>query len=268
MRLKCYNENVENKNILRRQNIYAFRKKGFARLKGVESDMLGFIPEAIKRNAYITGGIVILVLVGVLYVITRGRDSFVLSGDYVIYLADSDAGILHAVQDADLPAEEAEALLPAREEPPAIMIVHVVGEVNAPGVIRLYEGARIDDAIEQAGGATDYADLSLINLAALVRDAMQITVPAFGEDAVIMYEEPLIAGDFAPASGGSSGGLVNINTATFAELQNLPGIGPTIAQNIIDFREAHGGFSNVEELINVSRIGQVTMDRLRTLVVV
>ena len=150
------------------------------------------------------------------------------------------------------------------EYEPTLIIVHIVGAVNYPGVFEVPEGSRIDDVVRLAGGHTEEADLTLINLAAFVHDAMQIIVPKFGEE---VFETTTTTD---PSSGVTppSNGLVNINTATSAELQTLPNIGPSIAENIINFREMHGRFSSVDELINVSRIGTATMERLRPLITV
>jgi competence protein ComEA len=146
------------------------------------------------------------------------------------------------------------------ENQPTLLVVHVVGAVYKPGVFELPEGARINDAVRLAGGYTHEADLTRINLAAFVYDAMQIIMPVIGEE--------LIPPPAPATSGGTASGLVNINTANATELQTLPGIGTTIAGNIINFRETHGRFSCVEELIHVNRIGIATLNNIRPLVTV
>ena len=211
--------------------------------------MLSYHPiiEFIKSHIYILLSMVCIVVIGALYIIMGRSGGQVVSGDYVIYSAVEHG---HADDIPDTPIQEE----------PAIIIVHIVGEVNSPGIVQLPEGSRIIDALQLVGGETEYADLSQVNLAAFVQDAMQIRIPAIGEEvgtAIIPGQVP-----------GATDGLININTATAEELQRLSGVGPVLAQNIIDFRETHGGFSSVDELINVPRIGAVTLERLRPLVTV
>jgi competence protein ComEA len=130
--------------------------------------------------------------------------------------------------------------------------------VNAPGVFTLDAGARVNDALYLAGGATAYADLTRVNLAAILSDEMQIIIPAEGEDLP----------QAAAQSGITSDGRVNINHANATELQTLSGIGQVRAQSIIDFRETHGSFASVDELIHISGIGAITLENLRPFVTV
>ena len=152
---------------------------------------------------------------------------------------------------------------------PTDIVVHVTGAVNSPGNVTLSDGSRVLDAIKLAGGTRDDADETRINMAAFLRDAMQIIVPYTGQeiDNVFVFSGGQNAGNAQGStqnqSGGTSSGLININTATAAELQTLSGVGPAVAQRIIDFREAHGYFSSVEELTLVSGIGDATLERLR-----
>lgn len=131
------------------------------------------------------------------------------------------------------------------------LLVHVAGEVRTPGVVRLVEGARVIDAIEAAGGATQDAVLGSVNLAAEVRDGGQIVVPSRHGSV-----GPLPAGD----------GLVTINTATASELEALPGVGPVLAGRIVAHREESGAFATAEDLLDVSGIGEAILDRLRPFV--
>jgi competence protein ComEA len=145
----------------------------------------------------------------------------------------------------------------------ARLLVHVAGRVGDPGVVELPAGARVGDAVTAAGGADDDADLSAVNLARPVGDGEQVYVPAVGE------EPPPPAGGAvgsgaAPepdggSAGGSAGGTVDLNTATLAELQTLPGVGPVLAQRILDWRTEHGSFASVDELNEVSGIGDATL---------
>jgi len=130
--------------------------------------------------------------------------------------------------------------------------VHVAGAVARPGVYRLAEGSRVDDAVRRAGGARARADLTLVNLAQELEDGRQIVVPVRLSAAAAGGSDPA-----APA------GPINLNTATLEQLDTLDGIGPTTAQSILDFRESNGGFSDVEQLDQVPGIGEVTMAALR-----
>lgn len=135
--------------------------------------------------------------------------------------------------------------------------VHVVGQVRRPGMVTLDAGARVADAIEEVGGATRRADLDGVNLARLLVDGEQVVVPKPGET-------PPAAGapaGGAPSAGGAPAGTpaagapVNLNTADLATLETLPGVGPVLAQRILDWRTEHGRFTAVEELGEVSGIG-------------
>ncbi|MBC7247844.1 MAG: helix-hairpin-helix domain-containing protein [Actinobacteria bacterium] len=138
---------------------------------------------------------------------------------------------------------------------PRVLTVHVAGAVARPGVVRLQEGARVLDAVEGAGGPLPEADLDALNLAQPVQDGQKISVPRKGEN-----------GGSTQGEGGKSSGKVNINTADADELEKLPGIGPTLAERIVSYRENNGGFRSVEDLKKVSGIGEKKFAELRDLV--
>lgn len=138
------------------------------------------------------------------------------------------------------------------------LYVHVGGAVQRPGLYRLSDGARVDDAVRAAGGMLEDADLDALNLAARVKDGDKVLVPSRSGTA-----EGSDGGPPNASGGATQGGLVNLNTATIADLETLPGIGPAIAQRIIDFRESNGGFRKVEDLLEVSGIGPKTFEELR-----
>ena len=136
--------------------------------------------------------------------------------------------------------------------------VHVAGAVEHPGVYRLRRGERVDDAVRRAGGPARRADLSAVNLAAVVEDGRQVLVPTRAP-----------AGS-APGttSPGAAPAKVNLNTATPEQLDTLAGVGPATAAKILAFREQHGGFGSVDELGDVPGIGEVRLEALRDLVTV
>ena len=146
----------------------------------------------------------------------------------------------------------------------ARLVVDVVGAVRRPGVYRLRAGARVEDAVARAGGATGKADLAGVNLAAPVADGEQVFVPARLPAAVA-------AAQGAPAAGAGSGaapaGPIQLSVATAEQLDSLPGIGPVTAQKIVDYRTAHGPFRSVDDLDAVPGIGPSRVDQLRALVV-
>lgn len=134
------------------------------------------------------------------------------------------------------------------------VLVHVVGQVARPGVVSIPDGGRVLDAIAAAGGALSSADLSRVNLARLVVDGEQIQVPAPGE--------ALSAPPGPGPAGGTGGQIVDLNTADLAALDALPGVGPVLAQRILDWRREHGRFSAVQELGEVSGIGERLLAQL------
>lgn len=153
----------------------------------------------------------------------------------------------------------------------AEIAVHVTGEVKKQGLIYLKEGSRVADAIEKAGGETENADLSQINLAFVLQDGQKIYVPNKNEK-ISQY----ITGNSGnngteennTSNSNKEDSKVNINTANQSELDSLPGIGPSIAQKIIDYREENGNFKNIEELQNVKGIGDAKYEEIKDRVTV
>jgi competence protein ComEA len=137
--------------------------------------------------------------------------------------------------------------------------VYITGLVKSPGVYIMKEGDRIDDAIKLAGGVIEGADLSNINLAEKVKDEQMIKVTKIGEN----------PGNQSSNTGNSSvniagnNGKININTASKEQLDSLPGIGAITAQKIIDFREQHGKFQKIDDIMNVPRIGQKLFEQIK-----
>ncbi|MBO1738318.1 ComEA family DNA-binding protein [Leifsonia sp. TF02-11] len=143
------------------------------------------------------------------------------------------------------------------------LYVHVSGAVARPGLIRVASGSRVVDAVDAAGGFAETADPAGVNLARFVRDGEQLRVPALGEVAAVVDGATGEAG-----AGGAVGGLVDLNRATTTQLETLPRIGPALAQRIIEWREAHGGFSAVTDLRSVSGVGEKLFDALKDRVTV
>ncbi len=138
---------------------------------------------------------------------------------------------------------------------PAPLRVHVAGAVRQPGIVLLPAEAIQADAIAAAGGALPAADLDALNLAAPVEDGQRIVVPARGM---------IVATDAGPAA--MVGGLLDLNLASAVDLEQLPGIGPSLAAAIISYRERNGPFRSVEDLLNIPGIGPTRLSQLRELV--
>lgn len=155
-------------------------------------------------------------------------------------------------------------LWPVDRDPPRIEIaparttagsitVHVSGSVASPGLVHLAAGSRVADAVVAAGGALPGADLTALNLAAPISDGQQLVVPVL-----------------SPTGGPavSSDGRVRINTADAAALEGLPGVGPVLAERIVSYRDSHGPFATVEDLLDVPGIGEAKLAAMRDAVIV
>ena len=152
---------------------------------------------------------------------------------------------------------EPPALVQAEAPAAAKLVVHVAGAVRQPGLYELADGSRVSDAVARAGGATAKADTAAVNLAAPLADGIQVLIPS-------RVAGP--AGAAAAAAEGAPGRRVSLSSATLAELDALPGVGPVTAQKILDHRAQHGGFSSVDDLDAISGIGPARIEQLRELV--
>jgi competence protein ComEA len=161
-----------------------------------------------------------------------------------------------AVEPASAPAAPAVRLEP---RPAGTALVHVAGAVRSPGVYRLREGERIQDAVRRAGGARTGADLNAINLAAKVADGQQVVVPRRGAVAAAASAAPGGAG----GAGGPPAAPVSLNTATAEQLDTLDGVGPATAAKILEYRRQHGGFRSVDDLGEIPGIGPKRLAALR-----
>ena len=164
------------------------------------------------------------------------------------------------VATATAPVAATAAGATASPSPGVVMLVDVAGWVHRPGVYEFAGGARVIDAIEAAGGARPGAQLESLNLAAPLVDGTQILVVRQGQEA------PAPVG--GSGGGAVAGGLVNVNTASATELEVLPGIGEVIAQAIVDHRTENGPFTSVDQLLDVTGIGDATLEDIRELVTV
>ena len=151
------------------------------------------------------------------------------------------------------------------EDEEELVIVHVTGEVKKPGVVRVKEGSRVEDIVKAAGGLTENADISNINLAYVVEDGTKIRIPSTDDEkqeeyitqsigeGIIMQEE----------SNNSNNTIININTANETELEELPGIGASIAEKIIEYRNKNGKFKSIEDIKNVTGIGDSKFEKIK-----
>jgi competence protein ComEA len=141
--------------------------------------------------------------------------------------------------------------------PASSIIIHVVGQVNRPGIVELSEGARVVDAIESAGGVTPAAQVDALNLARILVDGEQVYVPHLDEEVVPV----------PGSSAASTTGPISLSRADQATLETLPGVGPALAGRIIDWRTQNGPFRSVSDLLAVSGIGPATLERFSHLVI-
>ena len=145
----------------------------------------------------------------------------------------------------------------------AEVYVDVDGAVVSPGVYRLKEGARVSQAIDAAGGLSAEADVTGLNRASKVADGQKIYVPKVGEQQAVTAGGGADGGAVVTSGANDAAGLVNINTASSAELQTLSGIGPSVAQSIIDERTKNGPFASVDDLMRVSGIGEKKLAKIK-----
>jgi len=159
--------------------------------------------------------------------------------------------------------------LPAATDTPGPIHVFVNGAVVASAVYELPPDSLVEQAIAAAGGFTADANKAVVNLAQPLSNGAQVYVPA--KDEVLSGPGQVVSQPLMPVTSGQiagDGGRVNINIATRAELETLPGIGPSIAQNILDYRDAHGPFASVEAIMDVSGIGEAKFGQLKELIIV
>jgi len=173
-----------------------------------------------------------------------------------------------------LPSGETIALQPAPTVAP--IAVDVTGAVTRPGLYKFPENSRVQDAIDAAGGLLADANTTAINLAARLEDGKQLNIPykdgaapaAATEDPAFIVTSPDGAPSEPTPETSPEATLIDINTATLEQLDTLPGVGPSTAQKIIDYRETNGPFASIEDIMNVSGIGPATFDNIQDLITV
>ena len=199
---------------------------------------------------------------------------------YYLYLKNST----EEISNQDLEVNNTQASNQTNEtekEGEETIVVHVSGAINIEGIVELEAGSRIANAIEKAGGVKENADMTDINLAYPLEDGMKIHIPTKEETEANKNNENMIDESYVTSSSGgvsskedtnstqgsskltTSNEKVNINTATQEELDTLPGIGPSIASKIIDYREQNGKFNSIEEIKEVSGIGDAKYEKIK-----
>ena len=148
------------------------------------------------------------------------------------------------------------------------VIIHITGSVKNPGIVKRKEGSRIEDAIEAAGGLTENADITNVNLAYVLDDGIKIKIPSVTDEDI---EDEVISENIGENiveenNETSKGNIVNINKATESELQELPGIGSSLASKIIEYRNQNGKFNNIEDIKNVNGIGESKYSSIKDLI--
>ena len=194
--------------------------------------------EKLKNNKkiIISIGVIIIIIISI-YVLTKIDEYNYEENNYEEYFAEEENII--------------------KEEAKKVIVVHIIGEINKPGIVELEEGARVIDAIKKAGGTTEKADLAQINLAYILKDGQKIYIPNTEDnDKKIEYNTANIENNIKEEK-------ININTADEDELQRLPGVGASTAAKIIKYREENGSFRKIEDIQNVKGIGEAKYNDLK-----
>lgn len=177
------------------------------------------------------------------------------------------------IEDEEILVKKDENLEEVTEEK---IIVHITGAVHNEGIVTLKENSRISDAIDAAGGLTEDADMSKINLAYVLEDGVKIKIPSVNDKNEVREDNNVTNGaeivdsvlEDTSNSANSKSKMININKASQTELETLPGIGPSIALKIINFRNENGKFSSIEDLKKVSGIGENKYENIKNLICV
>ncbi|WP_413308648.1 helix-hairpin-helix domain-containing protein [Bacillus sp. 1P10SD] len=195
-----------------------------------------------------------------------------LSGFYYFSFIQTDPVPTEAISMASTLKEEGQENTknnqPEQKEKIDKIMVDVKGQIKQPGVYQVSTGDRVIDVISRAGGLTEQADQAQVNFAAHVVDEMVVYVPAKGEETAAVVAGSIDGSSTGIASTSDGQAKININKADENELQNLPGIGPAKAVAILEYRNTNGPFKVVDDLKNISGIGDKTFEKLKDLIVV
>lgn len=187
-------------------------------------------------------------------IVGHRRDLLVVAGViFALLLVAGAAWQRRTVVEIAPPATSRDEPDAASSHPASSLFVHVAGAVRSPGLYELRDGARVADAVAAAGGPRKNGDLDMLNLAQLLTDGMKVDVPREGDDAP---PAPLDAADAAASS------VISINNADQAQLETIPGIGPVTARAVLAHRSEIGGFSALEQLLDVNGIGPATYEAM------
>ena len=150
-----------------------------------------------------------------------------------------------------------------------ICIVHISGAVNQPGVYQLTEGERIIDAVKMAGGEMEMANVDAVNLAAHLYDGQKIVIPFISENKEYeVNQKALVSQEFRQHDYSLNSSLLNLNAVTSNQLETLPGIGPALAERILAYRKNHGLFRSIEDIMNISGIGEKRFESIKEYITV
>ena len=193
------------------------------------------------------------------YIITSGLVLILVISGFFLYTTNKEEDVLWEIapstSDEEIAVEVSESTMPTTE-----ILVDIKGAIQQPGVYHLPSDARLHELIFAAGGFTKEAEERQLNLAEKLSDQQMIYVPS-KEEVDFSVELPQLNQE-----GNAETGLINLNTATLLQLQELPGIGPAKAQAIITYREENGLFKTVEDLLNISGFGEKTLEKLRAMI--
>lgn len=177
---------------------------------------------------------------------------YFVSNDFTSFTAKEETGWETKEESDGIEGEE----VPPEQAPNEEILVDVKGAVQKPGVYKAVIGERVNDLIDRAGGTTESADSKAVNFAMKVSDEMVLYIPFVGEEGGNAVET-------ISASGGTNSDKINLNKATQAELETLPGIGPAKAQAIIEYRDTSGPFKVIEDIMTISGFGEKTFEKLK-----
>ena len=220
--------------------------------------MLNNLTKSQKTVVLIIAIIVAIGIIGFIYNKTQAKDDINLENDILISNNNMTTEDKHQNSDEE-----------------SLVVIHITGSVKNPGIVKLKEGSRIEDAIEAAGGLTENADITKVNLAYILEDGTKIRIPSsedeeIGDEEIINNEigENVVINETNETSSSKNKSSININKASEAELQTLPGIGASLANRIIEYRKQNGKFSSIEDIKNVNGIGESKYSNIKDLITV